>query len=153
MCGELVCLPDPSVPISKLPRLVKETAADFEDRGLEACHFGHVGDGNVHTLALFSNDEELERVRVAVHEMVERAIRLGGTCSGEHGVGIGKIEYLPMELGNGTVNLMETVKRTVDPLNLLNPGKIYPNIQPEHIKKEQLTGVTPTHGKDDNRAK
>lgn len=139
--------------------MVKETAADFEARGLEACHFGHVGDGNVHTLALFSDDEELARVRVAVHEMVERAIRLGGTCSGEHGVGIGKIEYLPMELGNGTVNLMETVKRkcetanrlttgTVDPLNLLNPGKIYPNIKPEHIKKELKEGVHPTHGKD-----
>lgn len=95
---------DVCVPISKLPRLVQETAEDFENRGLEACHFGHVGDGNVHTLALFSNDEELAKVRVAVHDMVERAIRMGGTCSGEHGVGIGKIEYLSEELGDGTVS-------------------------------------------------
>lgn len=101
---------DNSVPISKLPRLVQETSEDFSKRGLEACHFGHVGDGNVHTLALFSDEEELKRVKVAVHEMVERAIRLGGTCSGEHGVGLGKIEYLPMELGDGTVNFMETIK-------------------------------------------
>ena len=72
----------------------------------------HVGDGNVHSLALFSDDAELARVRVAVHEMVERAIRLDGTCTGEHGVGIGKIEYLDEELGVGTVNLMETVKRS-----------------------------------------
>ncbi|BEI91417.1 uncharacterized protein CcaverHIS019_0402370 [Cutaneotrichosporon cavernicola] len=127
---------DVCVPISKLPRLVRETAADFEGRGLEACHFGHVGDGNVHTLALFSDDEELERVRVAVHEMVERAIRLGGTCSGEHGVGLGKIEYLPMELGAGTVNFMEGIKRYVDPYNLFNPGKVYPNIKPQRPKKD-----------------
>jgi D-lactate dehydrogenase (cytochrome) len=120
---------DVCVPISKLPRLVQETAKDFESRGLQACHFGHVGDGNVHTLALFDNEDELARVRVAVHEMVERAIRLGGTCSGEHGVGLGKIEYLTTELGDGTVNLMETVKRTIDPLNLFNPGKIYPHIR------------------------
>lgn len=72
----------------------------------------HVGDGNVHSLALFRDEAELRRVEVAVHEMVERAIRLGGTCSGEHGVGLGKIDYLPLELGDGTVNLMETVKRT-----------------------------------------
>lgn len=72
----------------------------------------HVGDGNVHSLALFRDEAELHRVEVAVHEMVERAIRLGGTCSGEHGVGLGKIDYLPLELGNGTVNLMETIKRT-----------------------------------------
>ncbi|WOO84395.1 D-lactate dehydrogenase [cytochrome], mitochondrial [Vanrija pseudolonga] len=123
---------DVCVPISKLPRLVQETSEDFEKRGLEACHFGHVGDGNVHSLALFSNDDELHRVKEAVHDMVERAIRLGGTCTGEHGVGIGKIEYLDTELGEGTVNLMETVKRTIDPHNLFNPGKIYPHIRPPH---------------------
>ena len=102
----------PSVPISKLPTLVRETSEDFESRDITACHFGHVGDGNVHSLALFSNDEELERIRDGVHEMVERAIRLEGTCTGEHGVGIGKIEYLEKELGVGTVGLMETIKRT-----------------------------------------
>jgi FAD/FMN-containing dehydrogenase len=72
----------------------------------------HVGDGNVHSLALFSSDAELETIREAVHEMVERAIRLEGTCTGEHGVGVGKVEYLNSELGEGTVGLMETVKRT-----------------------------------------
>jgi hypothetical protein len=74
--------------------------------------FSHVGDGNVHSLALFTNDSELEIVRHAVHEMVYRAIRLDGTCSGEHGVGLGKVEYLETELGEGTVGLMETIKRT-----------------------------------------
>lgn len=123
-----------SVPISQLPRFVRETTIDFEERGIVACHLGsvpptffsalthqiqtkadsgrHVGDGNVHSLALFTNDEELAIVRKAVHEMVDRAIRLDGTCSGEHGVGLGKIEYLESELGVGTVGLMETIKRT-----------------------------------------
>ncbi|KAL7419916.1 D-lactate ferricytochrome c oxidoreductase [Cryptotrichosporon argae] len=132
--GAKVWTTDVCVPIGKLPTLVKETSDDFERRGLEACHFGHVGDGNVHSLALFSDDAELARVRVAVHDMVERAIRLGGTCTGEHGVGIGKVEYLDQELGEGTVNLMETVKRAVDPLNLFNPGKIYPHIKPAASK-------------------
>ena len=72
----------------------------------------HVGDGNVHSLALFTNDEELAIVKEGVHEMVERAIRLDGTCTGEHGVGLGKVEYLETELGVGTVGLMETIKRT-----------------------------------------
>lgn len=72
----------------------------------------HVGDGNVHSLALFNTEAELEVVRHAVHEMVYRAIRLDGTCSGEHGVGLGKVEYLEEELGVGTVGLMESIKRT-----------------------------------------
>jgi len=72
----------------------------------------HVGDGNVHSLALFNTDSELEIVREAVHEMVHRAIELEGTCSGEHGVGLGKVEYLESELGQGTVGLMESLKRT-----------------------------------------
>ncbi|KAK8861219.1 hypothetical protein IAR55_002038 [Kwoniella newhampshirensis] len=129
--GARVWTTDVCVPISKLPTLVRETTEDFEKRGITACHFGHVGDGNVHSLALFSNDEELAVVEHAVHDMVERAIRLEGTCTGEHGVGVGKIDYLPTELGEGTVNLMETVKRTLDPSNLMNPGKIYPHIKPQ----------------------
>ena len=123
------------MPISKLPTLVRETSEDMERRGITACHFGwvpalsltcleekenvvvltscsHVGDGNVHSLALFTNDEELAIVREAVHEMVHRAIRLDGTCTGEHGVGVGKVEYLEEELGVGTIGLMETVKRS-----------------------------------------
>ncbi|KAK4684466.1 D-lactate dehydrogenase (cytochrome), partial [Tremellales sp. Uapishka_1] len=128
--GSKVWTTDVCVPISKLPQLVRETREDFEKRGLTACHFGHVGDGNVHSLALFSDEKELAVVREAVHEMVERAIRLDGTCTGEHGVGVGKVEYLETELGAGTIGLMETVKRTLDPLDLFNPGKIYPNIKP-----------------------
>ncbi|KAL7416145.1 putative D-lactate dehydrogenase cytochrome oxidoreductase protein [Mrakia frigida] len=121
---------DVCVPISALPLLVEETKADLLQRGLTACHVGHVGDGNVHSLILFKDDEELERVKQAVHEMVHRAQRLGGTATGEHGVGIGKIEYLEAELGKGTVALMEDVKKTIDPYGIMNPGKLYPNLSP-----------------------
>ena len=72
---------------------------------------------------MFTADEDMEKVRDIVKRMVKRAIALGGTCTGEHGVGIGKREYLYEELGDGTVELMKKIKKTVDPHNLFNPGK------------------------------
>ena len=69
-------------------------------------------------------DEELDKARAAVARMVHRAIALDGTCTGEHGVGMGKRDYLYEELGEGTVELMKTIKKAVDPLNLFNPGKV-----------------------------
>jgi D-lactate dehydrogenase (cytochrome) len=115
---------DVCVPISKLPELVYETKKDMESLGLVAPIVGHVGDGNFHAMPLMSNDEDLEKAREVVHRMVKRAIALDGTCTGEHGVGVGKKEYLVEELGEGTVELMRTIKRTIDPLNLFNPGKV-----------------------------
>jgi D-lactate dehydrogenase (cytochrome) len=73
---------------------------------------------------LFTSDEEYVKATKLVKQMVKRAIALGGTCTGEHGVGIGKREYLYEELGYGTVELMKKIKRTIDPLNLFNPGKV-----------------------------
>ncbi|KAF7351885.1 FAD-binding protein [Mycena venus] len=118
---------DVCVPVSKLPELVGETKKDLESVGLTYTMVGHVGDGNFHALLLFKTDEEMEKVKDAVHRMVRRAIALDGTCTGEHGVGIGKREYLVEELGAGTVALMKSIKRTIDPLGLLNPGKLYPD--------------------------
>ncbi|KAJ3561702.1 hypothetical protein NP233_g10031 [Leucocoprinus birnbaumii] len=123
---------DVCVPVSKLPQLVYETKQDLSEAGLHSTIVGHVGDGNFHALMLFQNDDELKRVEDAVHRLVHRAINLDGTCTGEHGVGVGKKEYLVEELGEGTVELMRTIKRAVDPLNILNPGKLYP----EKEKKE-----------------
>lgn len=85
---------------------------------------GHVGDGNFHAQLLFLTEEERLIVQQAVHRMVKRAIAMDGTCTGEHGVGIGKRKYLMEELGEGTVRLMKTVKKAVDPLGLFNPGKV-----------------------------
>ncbi|KAG9218493.1 hypothetical protein CCMSSC00406_0008846 [Pleurotus cornucopiae] len=118
---------DVCVPPSNLPQLVYETKQDLSEIGLISTIVGHVGDGNFHALLLFKTDEELEIARHAVHRMVKRAIALDGTCTGEHGVGIGKKEYLYEELGHGTVELMKTIKRSIDPLGLFNPGKLYPD--------------------------
>ncbi|KAF8558658.1 hypothetical protein OG21DRAFT_1595268 [Imleria badia] len=118
---------DVCVPISRLPDLVYETKEDIRELGLVSTIVGHVGDGNFHALLLFRNDEELKIVQEAVHRMVERAIKMEGTCTGEHGVGIGKREYLYSELGEGTVELMRAIKKTIDPLGLFNPGKLYPD--------------------------
>ncbi|KAH8833953.1 FAD-linked oxidase-like protein [Flagelloscypha sp. PMI_526] len=122
---------DVCVPVSKLPQLVAETKQDLKDSGLTSTIVGHVGDGNFHALILFQTDDELPKVKDAVHRMVHRAIALDGTCTGEHGVGIGKREFLSEELGEGTVELMKTIKRAVDPLNLMNPGKLYPDPKPK----------------------
>ncbi|KAF9455910.1 D-lactate dehydrogenase cytochrome oxidoreductase [Collybia nuda] len=114
---------DVCVPVSRLPQLVLETKMDLAESGLLSTIVGHVGDGNFHALILFRDNEELGRVSSAVHRLVHRAIALDGTCTGEHGVGVGKKEYLVNELGEGTVELMRMVKRAIDPHNLLNPGK------------------------------
>lgn len=98
--------------------------------------------GNFHALILFKDDEELKRVGEAVHRLIDRAIAMDGTClcnfrqtgsmsliihdtgTGEHGVGVGKKDFLVAELGEGTVEMMRTIKKAVDPLNLFNPGKV-----------------------------
>ncbi|KAJ7153683.1 FAD-linked oxidase-like protein [Mycena filopes] len=117
---------DVCVPVSNLPALVLETKADLTKMGLPYTIVGHVGDGNFHALLLFTTDAELALVKAAAHRMVERAIALDGTCTGEHGVGVGKREFLVPELGAGTVRLMKAIKRTMDPLGLFNPGKQSP---------------------------
>ncbi|KAL5501751.1 DLD1_2 [Sanghuangporus vaninii] len=125
---------DVCVPVSRLPDLVYETKKDLNEAGLVSTIVGHVGDGNFHALILFKDDEELVKVRESVRRMVERAIALDGTCTGEHGVGVGKKEFLYEELGEGTVELMKAIKRTIDPLGLFNPEKLYPDKPTEHPK-------------------
>ncbi|KAK0225129.1 FAD-linked oxidase-like protein [Armillaria nabsnona] len=126
---------DVCVPVSRLPQLVAESKKDLEEAGILSTIVGHVGDGNFHALLLFKNDDDLGKVSDAVHRIVHRAIALDGTCTGEHGVGVGKKEYLIEELGEGTVELMKTIKNAVDPQNLLNPGKLYPDGPPKKVTK------------------
>ncbi|KAH7909134.1 D-lactate dehydrogenase cytochrome oxidoreductase [Hygrophoropsis aurantiaca] len=121
---------DVCVPVSRLPQLVYETKEDLAKVGLRSTIVGHVGDGNFHALILFRDEKELQAVSAAVHRLIHRAISLDGTCTGEHGVGVGKSQYLIDELGEDTVALMRLVKQSIDPLNLFNPGKLYP-IEPE----------------------
>ncbi|KAG9318167.1 D-lactate dehydrogenase cytochrome oxidoreductase [Chiua virens] len=112
---------DVCVPVSKLPQLVYETKEDLAKSGLKVYY---CGTRNFHGLILFRDNRELQSVSEAIHRLIHRAIAMDGTCTGEHGVGIGKTEYLVEELGEDTVELMKTVKQAIDPLNLFNPGKV-----------------------------
>jgi len=116
---------DACVPISRLAECMMETCADVEASGLIAPIVGHVGDGNFHVLLMFDADNADEKGRAMgiVERLNHRAISMGGTCTGEHGIGQGKIRYLAEEHGEG-VAVMRTLKQALDPANILNPGKI-----------------------------
>ena len=116
---------DVCVPISRLAEAILAAREDADSAGLLAPIVGHVGDGNFHMTFLLDPDDPAEFARAdAVNaRLVERAIAMGGTCTGEHGVGTGKMRYLEAEHG-GAVDLMRTIKRALDPQNILNPGKV-----------------------------
>ncbi len=117
---------DVCVPISALAACVAETKRDIERLGLLAPIVGHVGDGNFHVMPLIDPADAKERANVQefLDRLAERALRFEGTCTGEHGVGQGKIGYLAAEHGLG-VDVMIAIKKALDPLNILNPGKIF----------------------------
>ena len=125
--GKDVLATDVCVPISHLAECVLETEEDVKRLGLIAPIVGHAGDGNFHTQPVFdrSNPEEVARVETFLMRLSERAIRMEGTCTGEHGVGQGKMKYLKAELGDGLA-VMRAIKSALDPLGILNPGKIIP---------------------------
>lgn len=125
--GSEVFISDVCVPISRIATCILETRADIEMAALLAPILGHVGDGNFHVLFLFDPTDASERARVEVvnARMLERALAAGGTCTGEHGVGIGKKAYLRVEHGDRAVNLMAEIKKIIDPHNFMNPGKIF----------------------------
>ncbi len=117
---------DVCVPISRLVECLEATRRDADASGLLAPIVGHVGDGNFHMLILIdpAQPAEIERARAFHARMVGRALALDGTCTGEHGVGAGKIDYLEQELGEA-VDVMRAVKRAIDPTGIMNPGKIF----------------------------
>ena len=119
---------DVCVPISQLAPCILETQADARATGLAAPLVGHAGDGNFHLILMIDPEqpEELARVSAYAQRLVERALRMGGTCSGEHGVGLGKMKYLKAEHGEA-LNVMRTLKRALDPHDLMNPGKMLPD--------------------------
>jgi len=119
---------DVCVPISRLTECIMETRKDLEAYSMISPIVGHVGDGNFHLLLLVHTDDE-EEMRTANEvndRLVRRAIEMGGTCTGEHGIGYGKLEYLELEHGAG-VDIMRAIKRALDPHNIMNPGKILRN--------------------------
>ena len=117
---------DVCVPISRLAEAVTGAQAKAEDLGLLAPIVGHVGDGNFHSLVLIDmdDDDEVARAEAFTAYLADEAIRMDGTCTGEHGIGQGKMPYLVKELGP-TVEYMAAIKTALDPLNIMNPGKIF----------------------------
>ena len=118
---------DACVPISRLADCIMETKADIDKSGICAMIVGHVGDGNFHLVVLFDpNNKEERKLADALTERVSlRAIRMGGTCTGEHGIGVHKLDALVAEHGEA-VDVMRALKRALDPHNIMNPGKTVP---------------------------
>ena len=116
---------DVCVPISRLSDCVLETRDDHVGLSFPVCMVGHAGDGNFHLVYLLDpdNPSELERARELNDRMVARALAMGGTCTGEHGVGYGKMKFLEAEHGEG-LSVMRDIKRALDPGNRMNPGKV-----------------------------
>jgi D-lactate dehydrogenase (cytochrome) len=88
---------------------------------------GHVGDGNFHMLLLIDHNDadEVDRAKAFLERLVDRALAMDGTCTGEHGIGQGKMKYMPAEHGEPALDVMRAIKRALDPLDILNPGKIF----------------------------
>ena len=118
---------DACVPISRLADCLLETREELDREGVIAPIVGHVGDGNFHVLVLFDPESQAERARAEdiAHRVSMRAIKMGGTCTGEHGIGMHKLDALVAEHGEA-VDLMKLIKRAFDPHDIMNPGKTIP---------------------------
>ena len=118
---------DTCVPISRLADCLLDSITEADASGIPYFLVGHVGDGNFHFGYLLDPNVPQERARAEQlnHQLVARALRLGGTCTGEHGVGIHKMGFLLDEAGSGAVAMMRAIKQALDPQNILNPGKIF----------------------------
>ena len=118
---------DTCVPISRLAESINDSVSEAEASGIPYWIVGHVGDGNFHLSYLMDpNDStEVAAVEQLNVQMVQRALRLNGTCSGEHGIGLHKMGYLVEEAGAGAVDMMRSIKRALDPKNIMNPGKVF----------------------------
>ena len=119
---------DVCVPLSRLAECVDETKRDIEEMGMIAPIVGHVGDGNFHTVTLVDMDDphDVAKAKDFISRMVQRSLAMGGTATGEHGVGQGKRKYMEAEHGEATLDAMRAIKAALDPQNIMNPGKILP---------------------------
>jgi D-lactate dehydrogenase (cytochrome) len=125
--GTQIWSTDVAVPLSRMAEIIDYSRHNASQLGLFSSVLGHVGDGNFHQVVMYDpkNAQQTAAVRRCVDDMVDKALAMEGTVSGEHGIGIGKKHCLMKELGEGTINTMKTLKRSLDPHNLLNPGKIF----------------------------
>ena len=116
---------DICVPISNLAEMIDQTAIEMKSKGMAPSIMGHVGDGNFHSGIMVrpNNDDDIKLAKDLTRRIVKRALELEGTCTGEHGVGIGKIEFMEKEHGEA-YKVMASIKKTFDPNGILNPGKV-----------------------------
>ena len=123
--GSKVWTTDACVPISRLAECIRETRQDLETVSFPATIVGHVGDGNFHVLCMLDPEDkdQVEEAAAFSGRIVQRAQRMDGTCTGEHGVGYGKLSYLPAEHGHA-LEVMRAIKKALDPENRMNPGKM-----------------------------
>jgi len=124
--GASIVATDVCVPISRLAECVTETQEDIARTGILAPIVGHIGDGNFHLSVMvdLSDPDEVKRAKDLNERLVERALRMDGTSTGEHGVGQGKMKYMEREYGPAALAVMASIKRALDPQNIMNPGKI-----------------------------
>jgi glycolate oxidase len=120
-------LEDATVPRSKIPEMIRAIRAIAAKHQIQIGTFGHAGDGNLHPTILtdIQDADEMRRVRLAIDEIFATALELGGTLSGEHGIGLAKAGYMESQFGKPGMDLMKKIKRALDPDNILNPGKIF----------------------------
>ncbi len=119
---------DVCVPISRLAECIAETTKEIEKASMPIPLFGHVGDGNFHLVILVdpASQADMEEAKALNARLVKRALAMEGTCTGEHGIGLGKQASLRAELGDDVIDIMRDIKRLLDPENLMNPGKVVP---------------------------
>lgn len=120
-------LEDATVPRSEIATMVMAIEAIAEKYNLTICTFGHAGDGNLHPTCLTDarNETEIKRVELAFEDIFKKAVELGGTITGEHGVGVMKRPYLHLKVGEAGITAMQQIKQALDPNNIMNPGKIF----------------------------
>ena len=125
--GSRSVVTDVCVPISRLADCVNATAEDLQVSNILAPMVGHVGDGNFHVQMLVdgANPDEVQQAEALNARLVARALEMDGTCTGEHGIGLHKQGFLLDELGHNAVDVMRAIKQSLDPDNLMNPGKIF----------------------------
>jgi len=118
---------DACVPLSKFAELIDQTAADVKEKGVVGPCFGHAADGNFHVILPVKDDdtdEDMEILHGINDRLIDRTLAVGGTCTGEHGIGYGKMVYLKRQYGQGGLDVMVAVKASLDPHNIMNPGKV-----------------------------
>jgi D-lactate dehydrogenase (cytochrome) len=127
--GNRAVATDVCVPISRLAECIAATNDDIAKASMPVALFGHVGDGNFHLVILVDpgNPRDMDEAQALNTRVVQRALAMNGTCTGEHGIGFGKIDFLEAELGSA-IPAMRAIKRALDPLNILNPGKVVSDV-------------------------